>query len=50
MSSGLLALLELLLVFGVVLGLATWQLVSLRREKRRSDEARRDDEPGDPPV
>jgi hypothetical protein len=33
-SSDLLVLLELLLVLGVVLGLAVWQLVSLRRDDR----------------
>jgi hypothetical protein len=33
-SSNFLALLELLLVFGIVVGLAVWQLVSLRRDDR----------------
>jgi hypothetical protein len=33
-SSDLLILLELLLVLGVVLGLAVWQLVSLQHDDR----------------
>lgn len=36
----MLALLEMLLVFGTVVGFGVWQLVSLRRERRR-DEAER---------
>jgi len=37
-----LALLEMALVFGGVLGLAVWQLVSLRRERRRDREQERE--------
>ena len=40
MGGNVLALLEMLLVFGVVVGFGVWQLVSLRRERRR-DEAKR---------
>ena len=36
MTPDLIVLVELLVVLGIVLGLAGWQLVSLRREKRRS--------------
>jgi hypothetical protein len=35
------ALIELLLVFGAALGLAVWQLISVRRELRRDH--KRDD-------
>ena len=35
MSGGWIAALELLLVLGVVLGLAVWELVRLRRERTR---------------
>lgn len=35
MSSGLLIALELTLVLGVVLGLAVWELWSLRRDRRK---------------
>jgi hypothetical protein len=38
MSSGTLVLLEMLLVLGLVLGWAVWELVSLRRDKRRDEE------------
>lgn len=38
MSSGTLVLLEMLLVLGLVLGWAVWELVSLRRDKRRDKE------------
>ena len=39
------ALLEMLLVFGIVIGAAVWGLVSLRREQARDREAlqRRED-------
>jgi len=40
MGGNVLALLEMLLVFGVVVGFGVWQLVSLRRAHRR-DEAER---------
>ncbi len=45
MSAGLLVGLELLLVLGVVIGLAVWDLLRLRRELRR----RAPDEPPAPP-
>lgn len=35
MSGGWIAALELLLVLGVVLGLAVWELVRLRRDRDR---------------
>jgi hypothetical protein len=35
MSSGLIIALELTLVLGVVLGLAVWELLSLRRDRAR---------------
>ncbi len=35
MSSGLLIALELTLVLGVLLGLAGWELWSLRRDRRK---------------
>lgn len=38
MSSGTLVLLEMLLVLGLVLGWAVWELLSLRRDKRRDKE------------
>ena len=38
MSSGTLVLLEMLLVLGLVLGWAVWELVSLRRDKRGDEE------------
>lgn len=41
MDSQYLILLELVLVFGLVLGFCGWQLWSLRRERRRDQEARR---------
>jgi hypothetical protein len=45
MDPEMLALLELLLVFGAALGFAAWQLISLRRAKRSKN---RPDEPGEP--
>lgn len=43
MSSGLIIALELTLVLGVVLGLAVWELLRLRRERMRaSDSSRRE--------
>jgi hypothetical protein len=36
MSSNMAGLLEMSLVFGVVLALAIWELISLKREKRKS--------------
>jgi hypothetical protein len=41
MSSGLIVFLELLLVLGLVLGLAIWDLRSLGNEKRRDETADR---------
>lgn len=44
MSGNQLALIELLLVFGLVLGFAVWQLIAVRRsqrEDRRRAEAER---------
>ena len=41
MSSGLIVFLEVLLVLGFVLGLAVWELRSLRNEKRREEAAGR---------
>jgi hypothetical protein len=38
---------ELVFVFGVVLGLGLWELRSIRREVRRGREAQRD-KPNDP--
>ncbi len=35
MSSGLIIALELTLVLGVVLGLAVWELWTLRRDRRK---------------
>ncbi len=35
MSSGWIVLLEFMLVVGLVLGFVVWQLVSLRRQRRR---------------
>ena len=46
MSSNVLALLEMLLVLGAVLGLAVWQLVSLSREKRRDERSENRPPPG----
>ena len=43
MSTSLLILIELLLVFGIVFGLGARELWLLRRDRRRQDE----DEPGD---
>lgn len=43
MSTGLLVTLELILVVGVVLGWAVWELVSLKREDRRKNKQDRDE-------
>jgi hypothetical protein len=43
MSTGLLVSLELILVVGVVLGWAIWELVSLKRDDRRKRRRDRDD-------
>jgi hypothetical protein len=36
MSSGLIIALEMTLVLGVVIGFAVWELISLRRDRKRS--------------
>lgn len=47
MTSNLLGLIELVLVFGLLLGFGAWQLYSVRRDQRRADEeARRRQDPG----
>jgi hypothetical protein len=47
-SSNLLGLIELVLVFGLLLGFGVWQLYSVRRDQRRADEeASRRQGPGD---
>ena len=40
MDASLFGLIELLFVFGLVVAFGVWQLLSLRREARRRDEAR----------
>jgi hypothetical protein len=47
MSTGLLVTLELILVIGVVLGWAIWELVSLNRGKKRNDRPERHDDSSD---
>ena len=47
MSSGLIVFLEVLLVLGVVLGLAMWELRSLRNVKRRDPAGGRGTDPAD---
>jgi lysylphosphatidylglycerol synthetase-like protein (DUF2156 family) len=50
MSSSALGLMELVLVFGLLLGFGVWQLVATRRDQRRADdEARRAAERQTPP-
>ena len=39
MSTSLLVLIELVLIFGLVFGLAGWELWKLRRERRRETDA-----------
>ncbi|MGE0329360.1 MAG: hypothetical protein AB7P37_01550 [Ramlibacter sp.] len=41
MDSSLFGLVELVLVFGIVLGLAVWELRSLRKSQARDREAER---------
>lgn len=49
MSPALLASLEAFIVFGVVLGLGIWQLVSVRREiARERERERREAQPPEP--
>ena len=38
MSSGLIIALEFALVLGVVLGLGVWELLRLRRDRKRDDD------------
>jgi hypothetical protein len=38
-SPGLIVALEVTLVLGVLIGLAAWELLSLRRDRRRRDAA-----------
>lgn len=45
MSTGMLVTLELLLIVGVVLGWALWELFSLHRDERRKRKRDRDDTP-----
>jgi hypothetical protein len=45
-TSNLLGLIELVLVFGVLLGFGAWQLYSVRRDQRRADEEARREDPG----
>jgi len=40
------AIIELVLVFGAVLGFGLWELYSLRRDKKRSQQAQALDAPG----
>jgi hypothetical protein len=40
LSTSLLVLIELLVVFGLVFGFAGWELYKLRRERRRDEVAR----------
>jgi type II secretory pathway pseudopilin PulG len=42
MSSDMLGLIEMLLVLGIVLGLAVWQLVSVKRAQRETKDERRE--------
>jgi heme/copper-type cytochrome/quinol oxidase subunit 2 len=42
-STETLALVEMLAVFGLVLGFCVWQLVSVRREARRRRQDRKDE-------
>lgn len=44
MEGGTLALIEMLLVFGLVVGFGVWQLVSVRRSIREDEEKRRPQE------
>ncbi len=51
MSANAFGLIELILVFGLLLGFGVWQLYSVRRDQRRADEEarRRQRQGGDPP-
>jgi hypothetical protein len=50
MSANSFGLIELLLVFGLLLGFGFWQLHAVRRDQRRADqEARRRKHGGDEP-
>ena len=43
MDSSMFGLIELVLVFGIVLGLAVWELRSLRKTQARDREAEREE-------
>lgn len=50
MSGSALGLIELIVVFGLLLGFGLWQLYAVRRDQRRADEdARRQRERRPPP-
>jgi hypothetical protein len=52
MTANTFGLIELVLVFGLLLGFGFWQLYSVRRDQRRADEEarRRQQEGGAPPL
>jgi hypothetical protein len=50
MNASVFGLIELVLVFGLLLGFGFWQLHAVRRDQRRADEdARRKQKGGQPP-
>jgi hypothetical protein len=49
MSSNALGLIELILVFGLLLGFGLWQLYAVRRDQRRADEEARRRKSEEPP-
>jgi hypothetical protein len=49
-SSSLASLVEMLLVYGVVLGLAIWQLISVRRELARDRAAAEKEKSDEKPI
>jgi hypothetical protein len=50
-SSSAFGLVELILVFGLLLGFGVWQLYAVRRDQRQADEVaqRREKQGGEPP-
>jgi hypothetical protein len=48
-SGNVLFLLELLFGSGIVLGFAVWELISLKRDRQRSEARKRADGAGQPP-
>lgn len=52
MSASTFGLIELVLVFGLLLGFGFWQLYIVRRDQRRADEKqrRRQNDGGEPPT